>query len=113
MANYQVFPGPGASKAANKRYNKSSTAKTRAAKYGIDMTTNAINIKNQNAQTRAEGKTPVIKINSNPATGVPGKTVIGPLAKGGLAGLALGAIAAYKAEIKATSNAKQKKNRMN
>jgi hypothetical protein len=47
----------------------------------------------------------------------PGKTVIGPLSKGlssgGVAGLALGAIAAYKAEIKATSKAKQKKNRMN
>jgi hypothetical protein len=46
----------------------------------------------------------------------PGSTVIGPLAKGassGIAGLALGAIAAYKAEIKATSKAKQKKNRMN
>ena len=89
MANYQVFPGPGASKAANKRYNKSSTIRTRAAKYGIDMTTNAINIKNQNAQTRAEGKTSVIKINSNPATGAPGKTRIGKLAgglRGGMAG---------------------------
>ena len=40
------------------------------------------------------------KINSNP---VKGKTVIGPLARGagqgGIAGLALGAIAAYKQEL--------------
>jgi len=55
-----------------------------------------------------------IKVNSNP---VPGKTVVSPMAQGlrsgGLAGLALGAIAAYKAEIKTTSEAKKKKNRMN
>ena len=42
----------------------------------------------------------VIKVNSNP---VPGKTVIGPLARGagqgGIAGLALGAISAYKQEL--------------
>ena len=67
MANYQVFPGAGASKAALKRQNKNSTIKTNAAKAGVDMTTNAIDIKIQNAQTRAEGKTPVVKINSNPS----------------------------------------------
>ena len=48
---------------------------------------------------------------------VPGKTVIGPLAKGvgsgGVAGLALGAVAAYKAELKAAAEAKKIKNRMN
>ncbi len=45
-----------------------------------------------------------------------GKTVIGSLAKGassGIPGLALGAIAAYKAEIKAIAEAKKIKNRMN
>ena len=59
------------------------------------------------------GQVKVIKKKNTPK---PGSTVIGPLAKGassGIAGLALGAIAAYKAEIKATSKAKQKKNRMN
>jgi len=64
------------------------------------------------AAPKAGAKAP-IKINTNPK---PGSTVIGPLAKGassGIAGLALGAIAAYKAEIKATSKAKQMKNRMN
>jgi hypothetical protein len=48
---------------------------------------------------------------------VPGKTVIGALAKGvgsgGVAGLALGAVAAYKAELKAAAKAKKIKNRMN
>jgi|APGre2960657373_1045057.scaffolds.fasta_scaffold406188_1 hypothetical protein len=47
----------------------------------------------------------------------PGKTVIGALAKGvgsgGVAGLALGAVAAYKAELKTVAEAKKKKNRMN
>jgi hypothetical protein len=47
----------------------------------------------------------------------PGQTVIGPLAKGvgsgGVAGLALGAVAAYKAELKAAAEAKKIKNRMN
>lgn len=66
MANYQVFPGPGASKAANKRMNKSSDIKTRAAKAGIDMTRKAIDIKAANAADRAAGKTRVEKINSNP-----------------------------------------------
>jgi len=37
----------------------------------------------------------------------------GRSATGGIPGLALGAIAAYKAEVKAISKAKQKKNRMN
>jgi hypothetical protein len=114
MANYQVFPGPGASKAANKRMNKSSTVKTNAAKLGIDITGKYGAITKENAQIRAEGKTTVIKVNSNP---VPGKTVIGPLAKGvgsgGVAGLALGAVAAYKAELKAAAEAKKIKNRMN
>jgi len=54
-----------------------------------------------------------IKTNTNPK---PGKTVVSPMAQGlrsgGLAGLALGAIAAYKAEIKTISEAKKKKNRM-
>lgn len=57
-----------------------------------------------------------VKVIPKRNTPKPGSTVIGPLAKGasgGVAGLALGAIAAYKAEIKATSKAKQKKNRMN
>jgi hypothetical protein len=57
-----------------------------------------------------------VKVIKKKNTPKPGSTVIGPLAKGassGIAGLALGAIAAYKAEIKATSKAKQKKNRMN
>jgi len=35
------------------------------------------------------------------------------MGQGGIAGLALGAIAAYKAELKAVSEAKKKKNRMN
>ena len=47
----------------------------------------------------------------------PGKTVIGALAKGvssgGVAGLALGVVAAYKAELKAAAKAKKIKNRMN
>ena len=56
-----------------------------------------------------------IKINSNPNKS--GKTVIGNLARGakagGLPGLALGAIAAYKAGLKQDSKAKKRKNRMN
>jgi hypothetical protein len=87
MANYQVFPGPGASKAANKRMNKSSTVKTNAAKLGIDITGKYGAITKENAQIRAEGKTTVIKVNSNP---VPGKTRIGNLAGGARGGMAGG-----------------------
>ncbi len=64
------------------------------------------------AAPKKDAKAPT-KINTNP---VPGKTVIGPLAKGasgGIPGLALGAIAAYKTELKAAAEAKKKKNRMN
>ncbi len=47
----------------------------------------------------------------------PGQTRIGNLAKGvasgGVAGLALGVVAAYKAELKAAAEAKKIKNRMN
>jgi predicted lipid-binding transport protein (Tim44 family) len=67
------------------------------------------------AAPKKDAKAPT-KINTNPKPSA-GKTVIGPLAKGvgsgGVAGLALGAVAAYKAELKATAEAKKKKNRMN
>jgi hypothetical protein len=62
-SNVYVYPDK-ASKAANKRYNKSSGIKTRAAKMGIDMTDKAINTKKTNAKIRAEGKTSVVKIRS-------------------------------------------------
>jgi hypothetical protein len=96
MANYQVFPGPGASKAANKRMNKSSTIKTNAAKAGIDMSGKAIAIKKENAQIRAEGKTTTVKIDSNPIK--PGKTTVSPMAnvRGRIAGGGLGGLFGMK-----------------
>ena len=65
------------------------------------------------AAPKKDAKAPT-KINTNPK---PGSTVIGNLARGakagGLPGLALGAIAAYKSGLKEDSEAKKKKNRMN
>lgn len=98
-------------------YNKGSDYRTQKAKSGNIRTGNVEMQRTEqaNAAKREAGKTPKIKIDSNPVK--PGKTIVGPLAKGagsgGVAGLALGAIAAFNEEAARVASAKRKRNRMN
>ena len=88
--------------------NMWETQRTQNAKSGAAARSAASKVEASNKQKRAAGRTPKIKV---------GKTVVSSLAKGagsgGVAGLALGAMAAFNQEAAKVAKAKRKENRMN
>ena len=93
---------PKVNKKINEKANKIETSKSESAKSGVQARWEAAARQHENRARQEFGisKKPTVKINSNP---VPGKTIVSSMARGagqgGLAGLALSAVAAYKQQL--------------
>ena len=94
--------------------NATEEAKTQQAKSGQTAKEVAAAKQRQIDAKKMFQSPKIIKVDSNP---VPGKTIVSSMARGarggGLAGLALSAIAAYKQEAARIAEAKRRENRMN